>query len=82
MKKEFKSLIIGMILVSCFLFTGCCIKRIALEPNVAYLEQRGMRIFICRMDSTGGTVCEATLEFYGDNKLLVTPMKNWSINGR
>jgi len=82
MKKVIKILIILVLLSSCILFTQCGSKYFTLDPNISYLEQFGNIIYICRIDFKGDPICETTLDFYGDNKLLVTPLKSWIIDGR
>jgi len=67
------SLIVVALLISC---TG---KRYINEPNIAFLKEENRRIFLCRITSTGTTICESSIDYFGNERLLVIPIKNWSL---
>ena len=69
-------ILVGLLVGFCL--TSCSIHNYNLRPDLNYLIQDNGKILICRVDHEGGKICENTLEYFGDQKLFVVPLKNWS----
>lgn len=53
-----------LIFILLWLFIGCVGKTNKLISNMGYLEQDNKGIIICRIDETGGKICEYNIDYF------------------
>ena len=69
-----KILFISLVLV---FLAGCSMHKYELRPNLQYLEHDSMGFLVCRVDASGGRICDRDLSYFENKRVYLVPENGW-----